>query len=430
MSHESRETFTSTSGTVLSMAGLAIGVGNIWRFPYMMGSFGGAAFLVVYLVIVLTFGIPGLIAEWALGRSTRRGPLGAFERAGVPGGRWWGYLLFFTIAMTAPYYSVVVSWVLYYAFLFLTSAPSDSPQRVFNSLMENLPAQWIFLVMTVGLATVSLYFGVKKGIERLSKLILPFFFAVFVLLMLRSLTLEGSGEGVSYYLVPRWDQFRPATVLAAMGQAFFSLGLGGTLMTIYGSYLRREENIPRIAVFTAVADTGASLLAGFIIVPAVFALGLDMASGPPLMFVVLPGVFQRLPLGSIFGFVFFLAVFLVALLSLVAAYEVMVGALIDAVGWTRARALAAVSIVQVIFAVPSTLSLDYLFYSDLIWGSTMQPVGGALAVVALAWFLGQARALEEIGRHSRLPVPRLLFYWTKYVMPAGILAALFYGWAA
>lgn len=265
----------------------------------MMGIFGGATFLIIYLFIVLAFGIPSLMAEWAVGRHTRRGPLGAFERAGMPGGRWWGYLLLLTVTMAVPYCSVVIGWVLYYAFLFLTSSPPTEPQAAFDSLVGRLGPQFICVVITLAASCLSLYFGVKNGIERVSKLVLPLFFLLFVVLMVRSLTLEGAMEGVRYYLLPRLDQFTSRTVLAAMGQAFFSLGLGGTFMVIYGSYMRREEQIPRTAVFTVLADVSAALLAGFIVVPAVFAFDIDMASGPSLLFVVMPEVFQRLPLTQV-----------------------------------------------------------------------------------------------------------------------------------
>jgi len=275
---------------------------------------------------------------------------------------------------------------------------------------------------------LSLYFGVKNGIERVSKLILPLFFLLFVVLMVRSLTLEGAMEGVRYYLLPRLDQFTSRTVLAAMGQAFFSLGLGGTFMVIYGSYMRREEQIPRTAVFTVLADVSAALLAGFIVVPAVFAFDIDMASGPSLLFVVMPEVFRRLPLGGFFGATFFVSVFFIALLSLIAAFEVLVAALQDVCGWARGRALAVILVVELVLALPAMRSLNYVLYSDLIWGSTMQPLGAVIAVVALAWSMRRAKALEEIGRNTSLPVPNLLYYWIKYVIPIGILVTLIYGW--
>ena len=428
LDQDTRETFTSTWGTILATAGVAIGLGNIWRFPYMMGIFGGATFLIIYLFIVLAFGIPSLMAEWAVGRHTRRGPLGAFERAGMPGGRWWGYLLLLTVTMAVPYYSVVIGWVLYYAFLFLTSQPPTEPQAAFDSLVGRLGPQFICVVITLAASCLSLYFGVKNGIERVSKLVLPLFFLLFVVLMVRSLTLEGAMEGVRYYLLPRLDQFTSRTVLAAMGQAFFSLGLGGTFMVIYGSYMRREEQIPRTAVFTVLADVSAALLAGFIVVPAVFAFDIDMASGPSLLFVVMPEVFRRLPLGGFFGATFFVSVFLIALLSLIAAYEVLVAALQDVFGWARGRALAVILVVELVLALPAMRSLNYVLYSDLIWGSTMQPLGAVIAVVALAWSMRRAKALEEIGRNTSLPVPNLLYYWIKYVIPVGILVTLIYGW--
>ena len=213
-----------------------------------------------------------------------------------------------------------------------------------------------------------------------------------------------------------------------MGQAFFSLGLAGSMMVMYGSHLRGRHSIPATAVGTAVADVAAALLAGMIIVPAVFALGKDLATGPALMFQVLPDVFVGMPLGMHVGAVFFLAVFVVAVLSMIGAMEVLGGAAIDALGWSRRRAAAVACGATLLLAVPALLFTEYIGWSDRIWGNTMMPVGSVLAVVALAWFVSRAGALAEIGRESRLPFTVFLYYWMKYVLPVGIVTMLVYGW--
>ncbi len=427
MQKDARETFGSTWGTIFVTAGAAIGLGNIWRFPYMMGIFGGAGFLLVYLAVVVFFGIPGLMVEWTLGRHTRRGPVGAFERVGMPGGRWWGRLLLLTVTMAASYYAVVIGWVLYYGVQFAVTTPEAPPVETFAALTVGVAKQAPYLAATVAAGCLALYSGVKDGIERISKIVLPLFFGLFALLMVRSLTLDGAWEGVRYYLLPRLDQITPGTLLAATGQAYFSLALGGTFMLIYGSYMRPEERLGRNAVLTALADSSAAFMAGLVVVPAVFAFHIDMQSGPPLLFVVMPEVFERLPWGGFFGSLFFASVFLIALLSLIAAYEVMVAALQDELGWSRGRSLWLIFGLELVLAVPSMLSLNYLYYSDLIWGSTMQPVGAVLSVVALAWCLSRARALEEL-RMGGEAVPDWLFLWIKYVIPPAIVGALVYGW--
>lgn len=427
MPERERETFASTWGAVLAAAGAAIGLGNIWRFPYMMGRYGGAAFLVIYLLVALSLGVPGLMVEWALGRHTRRGPLGAFQKVGMPGGALWSLLLLTTVALASSYYVVVIGWLLYYAARFPFGDPISQPELVFGELIANWPLQMVCVVLTAGLACWLPSFGVRQGIEKISRWVLPLFFLVFLVLIARSLTLPGAEAGLRYYLVPRWEDFRGTTLLAATGQAYFSLSLGGTFMVIYGSYLRAEERLPRNALFTAFADSAAAFLAGLVIVPAVFAFQIDMASGPPLLFVAMPGVFQRLPFaGEWLGFLFFGAVFLMGILSLVAAYEVLVAALLDRFGWERRKALTLVFLTQVGLSVPAALSLNYLSMSDLVWGTTMQPVGALLAVGALAWSLDRSEALAALG--GRDWKWRCLYFWTRFGIPPAILGTLVYGW--
>jgi NSS family neurotransmitter:Na+ symporter len=298
--------------------------------------------------------------------------------------------------------------------------------------LQVLPASLVtnvaYLVVTVAMTCGVIALGVRRGIERLSVVALPVFFLLLVVLIARVLTLDGALAGLRVYLLPELENFTPQAGLAALGQAFFSLGLGGTMMITYGSYLRRESSIPATAIGTAAADVGAALLAGLIIVPAVIAFGLDLAGGPALMFDVMPEVLVRMPAPRLLGVVFFGAIFLVGLLSLVAAYEVIVAAASDAWGWSRRRAMQAVLGVQVVLGLPALLIGDYIAWSDLVWGTTMQPVGSALGVIAVGWCLGRARALEEMAGHSHLPVHSFLFYWIKYVLPAGIIVMLLYGW--
>lgn len=284
-------------------------------------------------------------------------------------------------------------------------------------------------MITVVAGCGSLQFGVRGGIEKVSRWALPAFFGLFVILIIRVLTLDGAAAGLRAFLVPRWDNFTAATPLAALGQAFFSLGLGGTFMVVYGSYLRAQDNIPRAALLTAGADVTAALLGGLVVAGAAFAFSIPLSSGPPLMFDVMPRVFNEMSAGGFFGAAFFSAVYLVAILSLMAAYEVLVAAVTDGLGWTRGRALIILVAVQVVLSIPALSVESYIEYSDLIWGSTMQPVGGALAVIALTWCLGRTKASAEIRRSSRTSIPDWLFYWLKYGLPVGILATLAYGWS-
>ena len=426
----SRATFSSSWGTVFATAGAAIGLGNIWRFPYMMGKFGGVVFLLAYLLIVVAVGIPALMTEWALGRETRRGPWQAFERTGLPGGRWWSGLLLLTITMAASYYGVVIARVFYMTVAFAASSVSLPVSTNYADLTAGIPTQLAFVVITVAMGCAALGAGVKRGIEKISKVALILFFALFAIILVRSLTLHQATAGLREFLTPRWDHFTGTTALAAMGQAFFSLGLGGTFMVTYGSYMRRAEDIPRSAVLMAASDVIAALMAGLIIFPAAFAFGVPVDGGPPLLFQVMPRVFGHMPAGNLFGAAFFLAVFLVAMLSLMAAYEVLVAALEDGLGWSRGRALLLILVAQVALAAPAMMSEKYILYSDLIWGSTMQPIGGVIAILALAWCAGRAKTLEQFRRNARLPIPNWLYHWIKYGIPLGILATLAYGWGS
>ena len=424
-----QSTFTSAAGTVLATAGVAIGLGNIWRFPYMMGKYGGAVFLLVYLVIIVAFGIPALMAEWSLGRHTRRGTWAAFHRAGLPGAKWWSRLLLITVTMAASYYGVVLAYVLNLASASVAAGWRANPADPLPALSSEMSVRSIYVLITVLLSAAALGMGVKRGIERVSKVALPMFFAIFMILIVRVLTLEGAMDGLTRFLVPKWSDFTPATPLAAMGQAFFSLGLGGPCMVVYGSYMRSKENIPRTAMLTAGADVTAALMAGLIVMPAAFVFGIEPGSGPTLMFEVMPRVFAHIPGGHWFGALFFISVYIVAMLSLMAAYEVTINAVSNGLSWTRRRTILCLVVVQLLLAIPAMLYDNYVEYSDLFWGATMQPVGGAIAVIALTWCIGRTRTLEEFRRNAKLRIPTWLFYWLKFGVPVGIVATLVYGWA-
>lgn len=414
---------------VLATAGVAIGLGNIWRFPYMMKEYGGAAFLLVYLVIVFAIGIPALMAEWALGRHTRCGPHGAFTAVKMPGGRLVAGVLILTIMMTASYYGVVLAWVLSFALNHAVATVSSTPPMSIVTLTSSFGLQMNYVVITVFLACGVLMFGVRSGIERMSKIVMPLFVILFLVLIVRSLTLPGAMDGLKTYLVPSTDAFKPSTFLAAMGQVAFSIGLGGTIMVMYGSYMRREDAIPKAAVGTALADVGAALLAGMIIIPAALALQVELNERPDLLlFDVMPQVFTRMPAGYVFGSLFFFSIFMIALLSLIAPYEVLVDAGKRGFGWSRRTSLSIIFLTQVLLAIPALLISNYIGVSDLIWGTTMMPVGSVAAVLALAWCLGRIGTLQALSQSANVPFADFLIFWLRYVVPIAIVTMLVYGW--
>ena len=409
------------------MAGVAIGLGNVWRFPYMMGQYGGSAFLIVYLLIVVAIGVPALMAELALGRHTKSGTLGAIKAAGLWGGTGWGWLLVVIITMAGALYNVVVGQVFYFVVKYAPSIMSNATLPELQWSQESFLVQFLFVLVAMSASCIVLGFGVRAGIERISKLLLPLFALLFLVIIVRVLTLQGAGAGVKTLFVPDWNQLTPQTLLGAVGQAVFSLGLGGTVMVMYGSYIRKNESIPRYAAFVAAADVGAALLAGLIIVPAAVALSVDLAAGPPLMFEVVPLIFSKMTAGVWIGLAFFMAVFIVAMLSVMGGFEVVVAALGSAFGLRRPAALVAIFVLQALLVVPLIMSQDYFGLSDLIWITTMMPFGSIVAVVALAWSIKRAATLQELRQGGTKLVPDWLFYWIKYVIPLGVGFTLVYG---
>jgi len=428
-----REYFSSRWGAIFALLGVAVGLGNVWRFPYMMGLFGGGAFLVLYLILVGTVGVPALMAEMALGRHTRAGPLESFAEVGFPRGRLVGGVLYFGVGMAMSYYLVVVGWIVAYLGIIvgnLAGVADEFSPATFTQLQEN----WLLQVGCAALVAVAcaevVGRGVRSGIERVSGLFVPLFAVLMVLLVVRSVTLPGAEEGLRYLLSPDWDQLTPRAVLMAVGQAFFSLGLGGTFLVIYGSYLPDDTSLVRRALSTASGDVAASLLAAFAVMPAVFASGLSPAEGPQLLFSVLPAACAAIPGGLVFALVFFAGLGCVAFLSGVAAVEVLVGSLVDRFGWPRRRTAWTLCGLLVLVGIPATRSLRYLTLSDQVWGSTMQPLGSVVAVAALTWSLGKRHAQAQLASETG-DIPGWVeswYRWVRLAVPLGVLGALMSGW--
>ncbi len=428
-----RETFTSNFGLLMTMIGVAVGLGNVWRFPYMVGKFGGAPFVAIYILAVLFLGIPALMAEWVLGRHTGRGPLGAFSRAGFPMGRLVGGFFFFVVTVATGYYANAIGWVLYHGLgeaLALVGIGHDSsailpPQDGFDG--RSLGLQLTCTALVILSCTLVLVKGLRAGIERASKLIMPTLMIIVTLLVVRSLTLPGAWEGVRWYLLKvDFAQIDVGVVMAALGQAFFSLSLGGTFMVVYGSYLAREDGLRRNAAWTASGDLIAGLLAGMAIIPAVIAMGLEPGSGPGLIFSTLPKVFDQMPWGGVFGLLFFLGLFGAAYLSAVAAMEVLVAGVVDNTSMSRTQAVWLMAGIVFIVAMPPMINMRIFIPWDLTFGSGMQTLGALFAVLAVGWCIDRGDVLRQLepGGSSRSTL--WLYYWLRFVVPAAIL--LVGGW--
>lgn len=442
--HENREQWGSRLGFILAAAGSAIGLGNIWRFPTVVGQSGGGAFIFLYLLIIFVIGIPLMIGELTIGRRGKRNIVGAFQKI-KPGGPWWfigalGVLAGFVIL---SFYSVIAGWGIAYMFKFLTGQltglePGQSAD-IFGALASSPvePLIWhaIFMAMTIGIVI----FGIDKGIERASKIMMPILFVLLFVLAIRSVTLDGAMEGVLWYITPDFSAINIQTILGALGQVFFSLSLGmGAIMT-YGSYLPDEENIPSAAMFISLADIGIAILAGFIIIPAVFAFGLEPNAGPALIFITLPAVFGSMPFGNLVGALFFLLLTIAALTSAISLLEVPVAYFIDELKWNRLKASVIVGIVIFLLGIPSSLSqgllsnnlffgMEFLDFMDFFSSNLLLPIGGLLTALFIGWVWGTRNTIDEIqkkGVHFGLRSPWAVV--VQFVLPIVLLYILITG---
>lgn len=423
-----RETFSSFFGQLMTMIGVAVGLGAVWRFPYMVGRFGGSAFVLFYLIIVLFVGIPALMCEWTLGRHTQRGTLGAFEIGGFPGGKIVGFFLFGIVFFATGYYSNALGWVGFFAlseFLNVLNLPFNAsvilpPHEGFN--IASLLFQLMMTFLVIFACGHVLTKGLRAGIEKISKWIVPLLFIILMILILRSVTLKGAGEGIEWYL-GRFSigELTPSVMAAALGMAFFSLSLGGTFMVIYGSYLHSQANIPKNALLTGAGASLAGILAGLAIFPAVFAFALEPSSGPDLIFSTLPHTFTMMPLGGLFGFLFFIGLFGAAFLSDVAAFEVLVGGITDNTRAERKKSVRIVCATVFVLAIPPMINFKIFIPWDLAFGSGMQALGSLLAVVTAVWSTRKSKALKELSEGMARPFPVFLYWWMRIVVPIAIL---------
>ena len=439
-----REHWATRAGFILAASGSAIGLGNIWRFPYMTGEHGGAAFMLIYLVAVLLLGYPLIVNEMVLGRAAQRDPVGVFKVL-APNSPWWlvGALGVFTGFIILSYYAVVAGWSMAYIYkvVVATSTPGIDHAVVFKSHISSLwePIIWqaLFILITVSIIAA----GVVKGIQRWSTILMPILFLLLIILIVRSVTLPGASEGLAYYLNPDFSKVTGRTLLAALAQAFFSLSLGmGAIMT-YGSYLDEKDEIPSNAAWVAGLDTGVALLAGFALFPAIFALGFEPGAGPGLAFITLPAVFTQMPLGSVFGVFFFFLLFIAALTSAISLLEVVTAWLIDEKQWQRKKAAACMGLVIFVVGLPATLgysvlkdftfpglNTDLLDTYDWFCNSIFLPVGGFLMALFSGYVWGIKHAVHEANKgHKSITVGKLWVLLIRYVVPVLIFFILVVG---
>lgn len=453
-----RDTWGSKLAFVLAAAGSAIGLGNIWGFPTVASQNGGAAFLVVYLLAVALIGAPVMLAELIIGRRTQRNPVGAF-RALAPGSAWVavGGLGVLTGVMILSFYSVIAGWTLAYVVKAITgtfTADTDTATIFGHVAGDAVPAiGWhlVFMIITVGVVLG----GVRKGIERWTKILMPALFAILLLLVIRAVTLPGASMGLDFYLKPDFSALSVNTVLAAIGQAFFSLSLGMGAMITYGSYISRKDDLVSSAAWVTGFDTLIAIMAGLIIFPTLFSAGLEPGTGGPgMVFVVLTSLLASIPPapmgGVIFGTLFFMLLAIAALTSSVSLLEVASAWLIDEQKIPRKRAAITIGAVAFVIGIPSALAngavdwlssvpgagMDFLSLLFTLFGQYSLVIGALLISVFIAWVWGVRQAGEEVrANDGKFPLGRTWAVLIRYLAPLAIVAILvqlvaqLFGWS-
>ncbi|OWZ83633.1 sodium-dependent transporter [Natranaerobius trueperi] len=442
MENNSREQWGSKLGFVLAAAGSAVGLGNVWRFPFATGEHGGAAFLFLYLIAVVLIGYPLMVTEISLGRKSRKNPIGTYKNL-APDTPWWlvGGLGVITGFVLLSYYSVIAGWSLSYIFRSLGGFPEgiDAANIMFEThisgLLEPILYHLIFMVITVGVISA----GVVKGIQKVVEMLMPVLAILLVAVVFRSVTLEGAREGISFLFRPDFSAVTAKTFLSVIGQSFFTLSLGMGAIITYGSYLSNKDDIPTSSIQIIGADTLLAIISGLAIFPAVFALGFDPGEGPGLVFVTLPAVFAEMPLGGIFGVLFFILLTIAALTSAISLLEVVVAYVIDEKNWPREKA--ALTVGGVIFLIGLPPILGYSVWSeattfagnildtyDFIANSVMLPLGGALTSIFAGHALGSKNIVEEANKGATsVKIGNWVAPLLRYVIPISVLVVMLFG---
>ncbi len=438
---EERGQWGSQLGFILASAGSAIGLGNIWRFPYVVGENGGGAFVLLYFIFIIIIGLPYLFAEYALGRHVHKNPVGAIE-AIRPGSFWRaaGLLGIITGMGILSFYGVIAGWTVGYVFKTAFGSTGGFSEFIADPLIVVLLFAFFMLI-----TTTIVYSGIEGGIERWSKILMPLLLLLLIALIVYSNTLEGSGRGLEFYLLPDFSKITGSSVLAALGQAFFSLSLGMGLMITYGSYLPKTSNIISSGIYIALFDTMIAIMSGLIIFPALFAMGEDPAAGPALIFVVFPKLFTQMPAGYIVGTVFFILLSVAALTSTISLLEVPVAYMVDERKAKRKKIVWAVSGFTFLIGIPSALSQgssefftnfglipdylttpDFLSQMSFLFGDFSLAFGAFLLSIFIGWVWGAGNAAKELetGSPRFKNIRRLWIFMIKYFIPIVIFLIL------
>ncbi len=447
-----RENFKSNLGFILVSAGCAIGIGNVWKFPYVTGANGGGVFVLFYLLFLVTMGIPILTMELSVGRASRQGAVGGYRALEKPGHKWhWhGWVCIIGCYLLMMYYTTVAGWMLGYFVKFATGTFADVQDtaavgKVFTDMLAN-PWEmilWMAIIVILGFLVCS--FGVQKGLERISKFMMLGLLALIVVLAINSLTLKGGLEGLKFYLLPDFQQAREVgifnVITAAMNQAFFTLSLGIASMEIFGSYMTKDRTVTGESVQICVLDTFVALLSGLIIFPACFAFGTAPDAGPPLIFVTLPNVFIHMPGGRIWGTLFFVFMTFASFTTVIAVFQNLMAACEENFGWSKKKTAILNCLFMLVASLPSILGYnllsdlhliagkDILDTEDFIVSNLLLPIGTLVylffCVTKYGW--GFDNYLAECNTGKGLKMPRAFRHYFRFVLPILIVVILVSG---
>lgn len=437
---EKRGNFSNKIGFVLAAAGSAVGLGNIWRFPYLAAKYGGGTFLLVYLILAVTFGFSLMIAEIAIGRKTGLSAIGAFKALDKRFGAV-GYLAAIIPIIIFPYYSVIGGWVIKYLVTFCSgSGMAAANDNYFGTFAAGTAEPLIYFFIFIAFTALVVWFGVEKGIEKVSKVMMPILVVLTIFIAIYGLTIDGAKDGLIYYIKPRLSDFTFKTVIAAMGQLFYSMSLAMGIMITYGSYMKKENNLESSVRQIEIFDTAIAFLAGLTIIPAVFAFsGGDKAAlgkGPSLMFVTLPKVFDSMPFGSVIGTVFFVLVLFAALTSAISLMETIVSIFSDKLGWSRHKATLIVFICAVAIGVLPCLGfgvLDFIHIGamtildimDFVSNSILMPICALFTCILIGFVVKPKAVIDEATRNGEKFKSRNLFVVViKWVSPICLVLIL------
>ncbi|NDR55875.1 sodium-dependent transporter [Aliiruegeria sabulilitoris] len=436
------EHWGSRLGFILATAGSAVGLGNIWKFPYITGENGGAAFIIIYLGIVFTIGLSAMLAEITIGRIAQTDAIHAFRKIGKPGWSFVGVMGVITAVIILSFYSVVAGWCIAYVVKSAGGAFSGMDAEAIagafgtfvSSPLSPIVYHGIFAALTMAVVVA----GVGGGIEKTSKVLMPLLFVMLIALAVRSVTLPGASKGLEFFLAPDFSAISAGTVMAALGQAFFSLSLGSAALLTYGSYVDKKTNLGKSVVQITFLDTLVAILAGLAILPAVFAFGMDPAAGPGLTFVTLPTVFNAMPGGYLFAIVFFVLLTIAALTSSISLLETVVS-FFNNIGLSRRNATVGSGLLVFLLGIPSSLSVGiwsdihfikgqgFLDSASWMTDKLLLPVGGLLICVFTGWIIAPVAAKEVLGDGEPGILTRAWFIILRFVAPVAILLIILSG---